>query len=89
MKLDDLEKIKSAYKAFSRGGDFLQRVFREGKRILSGEDCMYLFNTYAIPPREIILMAISHHFHIEHEEFAKLLGEQREISKNMRQCEKG
>ncbi len=79
------DEIENAYRAFKRGGHFLVSIF-ENKTRLSGEDCLYLFNTYGINTRDVILMGISHNCIIDTEEFSRLLEEQIERSKNMVQC---
>jgi len=82
--IDDFERAKKAY---FRGGNFLEKVFDKDEMLLSGEEMMSLFNTYGIPPYELALMCYSHSFDFDKEGFEKLLNEQKERSKNMKQCD--
>lgn len=75
-----------ADKAYRRGGDYIKKVFQNPDKELSGQECMNIMNIYGMYPRDIYLMAISHGFQINKEDFVNLYNEQREISKNMRQC---
>lgn len=79
-------QIKNAIKSYYRGGPFLVKIFTKPEKILTSNDCMFLFNTYAILPRDVVLMAISHGFEIDEQGFCKLLEEQRERLKNTKQC---
>jgi alanyl-tRNA synthetase len=79
-------KLEDAIRSFIRGGMTLQTVFEKKTKFLSGDECMSLMNTYAIPPREVYLLAISHQFDIDQEEFIRLLEEQRDEMKKSKQC---
>lgn len=78
-------EIRCAEKASIRGGDFLQKVF-VGKKHLNGEECLQVFNTYAIHPREVYLMAFSHGCSIDSEDFIRLIVEQDERMRNSKLC---
>jgi alanyl-tRNA synthetase len=80
------DEVKYARKAFHRGGNFLVKIFTKPEKFLTSSECLYIFNTYGIKPRDLLLMAVSHGFEIDEEGFCKLLEEQREQFKNMKQC---
>lgn len=85
---DPLERIESARKVFKRGGDFLQTIFSKDEKFLTKEDCMKLYNTYAIPPFYLTLLAISHDFAFDEEGFCKNILVQKERMLNVKQCAK-
>jgi len=85
-EMNSQEKIENAFKAIMRAGNFIATVFEKDEMHLSGEDCMKIFNMYGMGVQEIVFLAYSHRFTLDKAEFLRLLNEQKESSKNMRQC---
>lgn len=81
---DTLERLNSAHRTFLRGGKFIINIFKKEDKTLSGEDCMYLFNSYALSVEAIYLLAISHEFIVNKLEFDLLLEEQKSMLKSIK-----
>jgi alanyl-tRNA synthetase len=83
--MNNIERVK---KSIKRAGDLLPMIMGNERDIprLSGEDVLYIFNTYAIPLETIILIAHSHNLEVDEIRFEKLLEDQEERYKNMKQC---
>jgi alanyl-tRNA synthetase len=87
----DLECLKKRVK---RAGDnFLVNIFtrcmcsRKKTKILSGEGALLIFNIMGVEIDYIFLMAIANGLEgIDEIEFNRLLDEQKERHKNMKQC---
>ena len=77
-------KIESCKRAIYRGGPFLFRVFHDGKKHLSGKDCMELKNTYGMRIEYIMMLANSHGFWVDEEEFIKELEDEEVKMKNIK-----
>lgn len=73
--MNNLDRIESAYRAFRRGGDFLQDVFKKEDKKLTPKECLKLKDTYGIRWEDVVKMAISHDFYINKEELAKVMDE--------------
>jgi len=83
---DILHKLKCGEKAYFRGGNCMKKVLLRSKEIVSSEDALLIFNTYGFPAHLLKILFISHGVDMHDEGFAKLLNEQEERMKNMRQC---
>lgn len=84
--MNSLDRIESGYKAFKRAGDFIVKVFQKENKLLTGEECQKIKDWYGIPSHIVILLALSHGFDVDKENFARLLDEDAEKSKKMSQC---
>ncbi len=84
--MDIDNEIKSAYSAYRRGGDYLVKIFTKPEKKITGDECLYLHNTYGINIKNIILMCISHGFQVEYTDFSKLLKIQYEDLKKSKLC---
>ena len=82
--MDDKHKLLCAEKSYFRGGGIMKRILSKPEKYLSGEEILSLFNTYGIGVRELKLLIMSHGCDGDYQEFLKLLDEQRETSKNMK-----
>lgn len=82
----NVDRFYTAERTFRRGGNFLIRVFTKPEKILSGQECMQLKDTYGIKPEDIYLMARSHGFIIDCDEFGFLLDKDDESKKHTGMC---
>jgi len=85
------EQIKSALRHIRRTGALADNMFYEkkcnGKKLISAEEALSLYNSYGIDARCVIFMVDSHGLAIDDlTQFEMLIEEQKEISKKMKQC---
>ncbi len=80
----NLHWLQVAERTIARGGNFLLKVFTKPEKVLTGQDCMQLKDTYGIRPQDIIKLAFSHGFEVDNIEFSRLLDEDDERSKKIR-----
>lgn len=89
-KESKIEKSKlefiCAERAYFRGGNLLRDKLKKFDKILSGKDMLDLFNTYGLTPYNLKLLAYSHGFELNEENFLILLEEQEEKMKNVKPC---
>ena len=69
--MNHLDRIECAYRTFKRGGTFLQDVFKKEDKMLTGDECIKLKDTYGIRIEDVIKMAISHGFEIDKRDLAE------------------
>lgn len=87
MSEDNSFKIEMTYKIYKRAGDYLKTIFLKEEKFLSGVECLKIMHWYGISPQNVVLIALSHGFDIDKEEFARLLDEENEKSKWMKPCQ--
>jgi len=75
-EVKNVERFYSAERIFRRGGNFLIRIFTKPEKKLMGTECMQLKDTYGFRPEAVYLMAKSHGFEIDYDEFGRLLDEE-------------
>ncbi len=61
--------------------DLLDRLEKDGKKVLSGEEVFKLYDTYGFPRELTEEIANERHFEIDHEGFEKALKKQREMAR--------
>jgi len=83
---DPKDRIKDARKSFLRGGNFLQKIFSRPEKFLTKNECMQLYNTYAITPYYLTLLAISHDFYFDEEGFCEEISLQKKRSLKCKPC---
>lgn len=76
--------IENGNITFKRAGDFIIKVFEKESKQLSGEEADKIKNWYGFGPDQVVLLAISHGFTIDQDQFEKLLEEQLERNRKMR-----
>lgn len=84
--IKNVERFYTAERTFRRGGNFLVRVFTKPEKVLNGMECMQIKDTYGMRPEDVYLMAKSHGFIIDYDEFALLLDKDDEDKKHVRMC---
>jgi alanyl-tRNA synthetase len=82
----NVERFYTAERIFRRGGNFLVKVFTKPEKVLSGMECMQLKDIYGIDPEDVYLMAKSHGFEIDYDEFGLLLDKDDKEKKHIRMC---
>lgn len=75
-KIKNVERFYLVERTFRRGGNFLIRIFTKPEKVLMGSECIQLKDTYGLHPEAIYLMAKSHGFEIDYDEFGRLLDEE-------------
>jgi alanyl-tRNA synthetase len=75
-----------ADKIYHRGESHMKLILTKQYKVLSGEDCLSLFNTYGLPVKYLKILILSHGYKMNEKEFMHLLLEQEERHKNTRQC---
>lgn len=78
-------KILCGEKSYYRAGSILKNLTSRTDKYLTGAEILLIFNTYGIPTRELKILLLSHGCDGDYQEFANLLREQIERSKNMKQ----
>ena len=85
------QQIKNALRHLKRTNEFSLRLFcskiPKGEKFITAEEALILYNTYGIDARCVIFMVDSHGLVIDDlNEFEMLIEQQKERSKNMKQC---
>ena len=85
------EQIRNALRHIRRTGIFAYKLFQKkflsDDKFITAEEALSLYNTYGIDARMVIFMVDSHGLAIDDlTEFEMLIEEQKERSKNMKQC---
>lgn len=86
---EEIDKIERTRRNIKRGGNVMPTTmaFSIKDYRLSANDALLLFNTYGIGLETILLIAHSHNLTVDEIGFNKLLDEQIERSKGMKQCQ--
>ena len=82
-KAETLDRIEFAHRAIKRGGNFLNKIFEKPTQNLSGEEALFLSNTYGIRTEDLVKLIYSHGFTFDQDEFARLLEDQSEKISNL------
>jgi len=85
------EQIKGALRHIKRAGALADNMFYgkkcNGIKFITAEEALSLYNTYGIDARMVIFVVDSHGLAIDDlAEFEMLIEEQKERSKNIKQC---
>lgn len=79
-------KLHCGEKAYFKAGSILKNLTSRPEKSLTGEEILLIYNSYGIEPRQLKILLLSHGCDGDYDEFVKLLEEQNERKKNMRQC---
>ena len=82
------DKIERTKRSIRRAGSILANTMKAANQtgVLTGEQAFEIYNSYGVTLDIILLIANSHDLKVEEEEFHKLVEEQHERMKNVRQC---
>jgi hypothetical protein len=79
-------KLNSGEKTYFRAGPILKNLTSRPEKYLTGKEILLIYNSYAVEPRQLKILLLSHGCDGDYDEFIRLFEEQNERTKNMRQC---